>query len=216
MQLQGKTAMVTGSSRNLGKAIAEQLTALGATIVPYPALSMDILVNNAAIQGPVGPVEDTARRQWEEPLNANLLMPIYLTKSVIHLMKAARWGKIINISGGGAVSPRPNYAIYATSKAALVGFSMTLAAELEPWHIDVNCVAPGDLGPMGADRGEPNEATLKAARLVAMLASPETDGITGRLFAAQWDDWEYALSKGKSAVIQDKRMFTMQRMEWEE
>jgi len=114
-------------------------------------------------------------------------------------MKKRGGGKIINISGGGATGPRPDFSAYAAAKCALVRLTETLAEELKADHIDVNAVAPGAMntrmleqllaaGPQAASReyadalrrrregGTPPE---KAAALVALLASSLTDGITG-------------------------------------
>jgi NAD(P)-dependent dehydrogenase (short-subunit alcohol dehydrogenase family) len=121
-----------------------------------------------------------------------------------------RAGSIINLSGGGATSPRPNFSAYATAKAGLVRFSETLARELAEFHIRVNAVAPGamntamqravlDAGAaragekeyqlaleQGRDGGAPPE---RAAELCLFLASPDAAGISGRLISAVWDDW---------------------------
>jgi 3-oxoacyl-[acyl-carrier protein] reductase len=124
-------------------------------------------------------------------------------------MQAGGRGSIVNLSGGGATAPRPNFTAYGTSKAALVRFSETLAREVESSGIRVNCVAPGGLntdmlrevlaagpGRVGPeyeralrrdkDGGDPPE---QAAALVAFLLSDLSAPITGRLLSAVWDPW---------------------------
>jgi NAD(P)-dependent dehydrogenase (short-subunit alcohol dehydrogenase family) len=170
---------------------------------------VDILVNNAAVQGPLGPFESADWEAWRQVFEVDFFAAAYLCRSVIPAMRRAGGGKIINISGGGAAGPRPDASAYACAKTALVRLTETLAEELKGTRIDVNAVAPGPMntrmleetiaaGPGGAKReyaaalersqtgGAPPE---KAAELVAWLASPESDGITGRLISAVWDDW---------------------------
>ena len=111
-------------------------------------------------------------------------------------MRERGYGKIINLSGGGATGPRPNFSAYAASKAAVVRFTETLAAELD--GIDVNAIAPGALPTRMLDEvlasgaGSTVEPTTfeRATALAVFLGSAASDGISGRLIAAQWDDWE--------------------------
>jgi 3-oxoacyl-[acyl-carrier protein] reductase len=172
--------------------------------------TIDILINNAGVQGPIGPFESIDFNAWRDVFETNFFAPARLTQLVIPAMRAAgKGGKIINISGGGATGPRPDFSAYAASKTALVRLTETLAEELRPYAIDVNAVAPGamntrmleevlnagrDAAPReydaalkrAADGGVP---PAKAADAVVFLASPASDGITGRLISAVWDDW---------------------------
>jgi NAD(P)-dependent dehydrogenase (short-subunit alcohol dehydrogenase family) len=171
---------------------------------------VDVLVNNAAVQGPLGPFETLDWDAWRQVFEVDFFAPVRLCRRVIPGMRQREWGKIINISGGGATGPRPDVTAYACAKTALVRLTETLAEELRDAKIDVNAVAPGAMNtrmldetiaaePGGARReykaalersrsggGTPPD---KAAELVAWLASPESDGITGRLISAVWDDW---------------------------
>jgi len=125
-------------------------------------------------------------------------------------MKQQRAGKIVQLSGGGATSPMPNISAYAVSKAAVVRFADTLAEEVREFGIDVNAIAPGALntrmldeviaaGPQaaGADffaRSKRQKDTggaglEKASDLAVFLASAASNGITGKLISALWDDW---------------------------
>lgn len=171
---------------------------------------IDGLVNNAAIQGPMGAVISNDRVKVWDTIVTDLLAPMDLCRLVVPEMLKCGHGKIVNLSGGGATNARPNFSAYATAKAGLVKFSECLAAELAGKGIDVNCVAPGQLstnmqqeiikaGPVCAGEMEyqrahmtvPASVMQKAADLIVWLLSDESDGITGRLIAAQWDDWQH-------------------------
>lgn len=173
---------------------------------------VSVLVNNAAVQGPIGNAWENDWAEWEQALRVNLLSAVDLARRCVAPMAAAGGGKIISISGGGATTPRARFTAYGTAKAALVRFSETLAEEVRHLGIDVNCVAPGAMGSamteavLAAGResaGEkeyeaaariaaaPADRTIeRAADLCAFLASRASDGITGKLIAAQWDPWE--------------------------
>jgi len=133
------------------------------------------------------------------------------TPHVVSYGETGSRGKIIVLSGGGATNPLPNISSYAASKAAVVRLMETLAEELKPFHVDVNAIAPGALatrlvdevlaaGPekVGAAFYEKNKQWKEkgatppelGARLAVYLASPQSDGITGKLISAQWDPWE--------------------------
>jgi NAD(P)-dependent dehydrogenase (short-subunit alcohol dehydrogenase family) len=173
--------------------------------------SLQALVLNAGIYGPMGPTEEVSLAEWRRAMDINLYGVLLPCRAVIpHFKKAAR-GKIIILSGGGATNPLPNISAYAASKAAVIRLMETLAEELKPHHIDVNAIAPGALatrlvdeilaaGPekVGAAFYEKNKQWKEkgatppelGARLAVYLASSQSDGITGKLISAQWDPWE--------------------------
>jgi len=172
--------------------------------------SVDILINNAAITGPVGPMAECDIDDWKRCLKVNLFAPVELCKLVSAWMEETKTaGSIINISGGGATSPRPNYSAYATAKCGLVRFSETLAAEVERYGIRVNCVAPGLLNTrMGSPDGDPPD---RAAELVAWLASDDSRPITGRLISAKWDHWEDGEAL-KRRLVESPELLTLRRL----
>ena len=111
---------------------------------------LDVLVNNAAVPGPIGPVEGSDFAAWEETIRFNLVLPAEICRAAIGVLTAtARHGrrraKIINMSGGGATSPRPNFSAYSVAKTGVVRFTEILAQEVRAQGIDVNAVAPGAL-----------------------------------------------------------------------
>lgn len=172
--------------------------------------SLQALVLNAGIYGPMGPTESVDLREWRRAIDINLFGVLLPCRAVIPHFKQAGRGKIVVLSGGGATNPLPNISAYAASKAAAVRFMETLAEELKSHHIDVNAIAPGALntrlvdevlaaGPekVGAAFYEKNKQWKEkgatpldlGADLAVYLASAESDGITGKLISAQWDPW---------------------------
>lgn len=148
---------------------------------------LDILVNNAGIQGPVAPLVEADPTEWIYTIEVDLIGPMLLMRGVLPGMIRQGYGKILNLSGGGATGPRPQYSAYAASKAGLVRLTETVAVELEGTGIDVNAVAPGSLPtPMNPDG---RDSIANAVDLCVFLASPASNGITGKLISAQWDAW---------------------------
>ena len=172
--------------------------------------SLETLINNAAIHGPIGKVWENNWKLWQEVIQVNLLAPVFLCRACIPLMQE-KGGSIINISGGGATSPRPNFSAYATAKAGLVRFSETLAAEVNHFGIRVNCISPGPMktallsevveqgeNASGQKEFDLAEEVLKnggtdmnrVADLIFFLISEQGSKVTGKLISAVWDDWK--------------------------
>jgi 3-oxoacyl-[acyl-carrier protein] reductase len=171
---------------------------------------LNVLLNNAAIQGPIGPLESNDLTEWQRTVQVNLLAPVALCQGLIPALAEDGGGAIINLSGGGATGPRANFSAYATAKAGLVRFSETLAEELKPKGIRVNSIAPGAMktamleevlakGAAAGDRElsvgnkvfEEGGASMdRVADLALFLVSDAASGITGKLISAVWDDWE--------------------------
>ncbi len=161
---------------------------------------IDVLVCNAAIYGPIGRLEDNDWDEWVRTYDINVLGTVLCCREVLPIMRAQGYGKIITLSGGGA-RPQMGCTAYNASKAAVVRFTEALAVELQGSGIDVNAVAPGVLdtrmrirSPMPED---PAANMQRAVDLIAWLASSDSDGVTGRLFSAVWDDWRNLSSIGK-------------------
>jgi NAD(P)-dependent dehydrogenase (short-subunit alcohol dehydrogenase family) len=173
---------------------------------------IDILVNNAGIYGPMGKIEEIDWTLWIRAIEINLFGSILMCREVLPAMKGQKKGKIIQLSGGGATSPMQNISAYAVSKAAIVRFAETLAEEVRDFNIDVNAIAPGALntrmldevlaagpekvGQSFFDRSLKQKETGGAglnqgAELAVFLASDASNGITGKLISAVWDNWEH-------------------------
>jgi len=207
-----------------------QVDALFATAAAeFPRL--DILVNNAGIYGPMGPLEETDWDAWVSAITINLMGTVYPCRCALPAMRRQGYGKIINLSGGGATSPMPRLSSYATSKAGVVRFTESLALDVQADHIDVNAVAPGALatrltdqllaaGPetvgdafynrirnLSANGGTPLSVP---ASLCVWLGSAESDGITGRLLAAVWDPWRTLAER--RAELAGSDIYTLRRI----
>jgi 3-oxoacyl-[acyl-carrier protein] reductase len=107
---------------------------------------VDILVNNAGgVLNQVGrPLEEVTPEQWQSIFDVNVTGAFYCAQAVAPGMKAARTGRIINISSGAGLGiSLTGIQAYASAKAAQIGLTRQLAHELGPWGITVNCIAPG-------------------------------------------------------------------------
>jgi len=192
---------------------------------------IDVLVNNAGIQGPIGRAVDNDADKWAETIRVNLLGPFLCVKSVLPHMIAKRSGKIINLSGGGATAPRPYFSAYGASKAAVVRLTETLAEEVRDFCIDVNAIAPGAVNTNmlqeTLDAGELAGPELDAARkrqhqggisadlaasLAVFLASSASDGLSGKLISAQHDDWA-SWGPREIAALMSSTRFTLRRID---
>ena len=171
---------------------------------------IDVLINNAATQGPIGSLWDNDWAAWARAVRTDLMAPVALCRAFAPAMIAAGRGSIINISGGGATGPRPKFTAYATAKAGLVRFSETLAAELAPFGVGVNCIAPGamntrmlaeveaagetagpkELAVVSKVRAQGGASMERVAKLCLYLSSDEAKDVTGKLISAVWDPWE--------------------------
>ena len=107
---------------------------------------VDILVNNAGgVLGQVGrPLEDVSIDDWQAIFDVNTSGAFYFAQAVAPGMKAARAGRIVNISSGAGLGVSlTGIQAYASAKAAQIGLTRQLAHELGPWGITVNNIAPG-------------------------------------------------------------------------
>jgi 2-dehydro-3-deoxy-L-rhamnonate dehydrogenase (NAD+) len=190
-----------------------------------------ILVNNAGVYGPIGRMEEVDWTAWVDAVRINLFGTVLMCREMIPLLRARGYGKIVNLSGGGATAPLPRFTAYAATKAAVVRLTETLAVELRDAGIDVNAIAPGSLntrlldqvlaaGPDAAgeafhrralqQREEGGVPLERGAALVVFLASAASDGISGRLVSAVWDDW--ASLAGRAAELAGSDLYTLRRI----
>jgi NAD(P)-dependent dehydrogenase (short-subunit alcohol dehydrogenase family) len=168
-----------------------------------------ILVNNAGVYGPKGDSVSVDWSEWLKTIEVNLLGSVLTCRALVPIFKAQQFGRIIQLSGGGATNPLPMLSAYAVSKAAIIRFCETLAEELRSTGITVNAIAPGALntrmldealaaGPskIGAafyerlvlQKKSGGAGFERGAELALFLASAASDGITGKLISAVWDD----------------------------
>ena len=171
---------------------------------------LHVLVNNAGIYGPIGPIESVNLDDWRRTFDINVHGMLLTARRAIPGMKERRHGKLIQISGGGA-APIANCSAYTVTKMAVTRLTEAFAEELRAFGIDSNAIAPGpratklmkevlDAGPKkaGTDFYEKNVKWSQGAavspelgaNVAVYLASTESNGVTGKLIAAQWDPWE--------------------------
>jgi len=108
---------------------------------------IDVLVNNAAIFASLnkGPFDEIDPAEWDQVLRVNVTGVWNAACAVAPAMRAAGWGRIVNISSDAVTKGVPNYLHYVASKSALIGMTNSLARELGPHGITVNCVRPGSV-----------------------------------------------------------------------
>jgi 3-oxoacyl-[acyl-carrier protein] reductase len=154
---------------------------------------VDILVNNAGITKD-GLFVRMSDEDWDNVIEVNLTSAFRLTRELTHPMMRRRFGRIINITSIVAVTGNPGQANYCASKAGMIGFTKSLAAEIATRNVTVNCVAPGFIESamtgklndkqkdaiMGAIPMRRMGAGTEVAAAVAYLASTEAGYVTGQ------------------------------------
>jgi NAD(P)-dependent dehydrogenase (short-subunit alcohol dehydrogenase family) len=182
-------------------AVESAVAAVGQTLGP-----IDLLVNNAGIGEPVGPLAEADPDEWWRCLAVNLRGPLLCSRAVLPGMLARGSGRIVNVASGAGTRAIPNLSAYVTSKAALIRLTENIAAEVRGAGVRVFAVQPGTvrtamtealLHSEGARRLLPWFPTIfeqgqdvspeQAGRLVMLLASGEADAFSGRFLAAEWD-----------------------------
>ncbi len=108
---------------------------------------LDVLVNNAgAPHGrDRGQIEEVPLEAWETVMAINVRGPFLMSRAVVPHMKARGWGRIVSMASVAGMQPLPERAAYCASKAAVIGFTRSLAHDLAPHGITVNCVCPGSI-----------------------------------------------------------------------
>lgn len=192
---------------------------------------LDGLVHAAGIYGPIGPVVKVDPDRWLDAIRVNLFGTFVVTQAVCRRMiERGVHGSLVLLSGGGAATPFPNYTAYACSKIGVVRFTETVALEVAPHGIRVNCLAPGfvvtrlhqqtlQAGPeLAGDFFETTKAQVSkggvsptvAARTAAFLLSARAEGISGRFVASPYDGWEQWPERLEQ--IRGSELFTLRRI----
>jgi 3-oxoacyl-[acyl-carrier protein] reductase len=214
-EMVGKTGGVrvdVSDYASVGRGVARTLRKFG---------RIDCVVNCAGIQAPIGLFAENDMVAWEKNIGINLLGTVHMCRAVLPSMIKRRSGVIINFSGGGATSSRPNFSAYATAKAGIVKFTEVLADELKPYRIRINAIAPGavntkmldEILKIGRKAGNVELAAAKkraleggisaelAAELAVFLASSDSANLSGRLVSAVWDDWKHWSKKDIKKIM---------------
>jgi 3-oxoacyl-[acyl-carrier protein] reductase len=187
---------------------------------------IDILINNAGIWGPIGNFEKTIWSEWIEAINVNLIASVYLIRAVLPSMKKNNFGRIIQLSGGGATAPMPNFSSYAVSKTGIVRFVESMAEECRNFNISINAVAPGAMNTRMLDIALKSGRTKVGAHYNKLLRQKKDGGvgfdravglidflitngkISGKLISAIWDPWD---KKNFFKKLKDKDIYTLRR-----
>lgn len=158
---------------------------------------LDVLVNNVGWT-PNEPFADSAPDTWQKIIAVNYLGTLNCTRAALGVMVPARRGRIVSISSDAARVGTPREAVYAGAKAAIIGFSKSLAAEVARHGITVNVVSPatvdtpllrGMLTPEQIDRREKANPMGRLGRpediaaAVVFFASPRAGYVTGQVLS---------------------------------
>jgi NAD(P)-dependent dehydrogenase (short-subunit alcohol dehydrogenase family) len=168
--LDGKVAVVTGSTKGIGKAMARGLAAAGALVVVSSRKQdlcddvaqelqdetggkviglachvgdWDVLVNNAGINPARITASEMTLDYWRKVFSVNLEGPLRLSQQVAPIMRDLGGGSIVNIATMAGYSGGPNICAYGASKAGLINLTKSMAQEWAPWNVRVNVLSPG-------------------------------------------------------------------------
>ena len=195
--------------------------------------AVDALINCAGAFGEIGPMSATNSDDWWNTIRVNLFGSYLMIKHCLPLLERGQSPRIINMAGGGAFSPFPNYSAYACSKSALVRLTECLAVELQPKNIRVNAVSPGvlatDIHTATLAAGEERAGRLQYRRTLAMMAdggpsidsligcvsamlSPSFDRLTGKTVSSNFDPWQTKAFLTELDDITSSDLYTLRRV----
>lgn len=255
MGLKGKIIILVGHTGTIGNVVYEYLKEQGAIVygasksngfditnlrgmselkdkVMLAENKIDAVIFCSGIYGPIGKLEEVDPRQWIFTHDVNFFGPVWFTGIIIPIMKKQGFGKLIYLGGGG-FEEFPNFSAYTSSKAALIKFAETIAAELKDSNIQVNVISPGlinsDMQNAVLNAGEKAGKfyeTLKKAIETGNVANPEYTAelieylldseITGKVLSAVYDEWcsfepEY-INNTDWLTVKRLDLFTVSRM----
>jgi 3-oxoacyl-[acyl-carrier protein] reductase len=167
MRFSGRRAVVTGGMSGIGEAVVRRIKAEGGTVAVWDVNGgitcdiadlasveaamaetlkqmggIDILVNSAGITGPTVPVDGFPVDGWLKTMAINLNGTFYTNRTVLPHMIAQNYGRIVNIASIAGKEGNPNASAYSASKAAVIGFTKSLAKETAKYNITANAVTP--------------------------------------------------------------------------
>jgi 3-hydroxybutyrate dehydrogenase len=208
----GKIALITGSTQGLGQTIARRLSEAGCIIINNGLVDgrvvgadlrkpadiekmireagpIDILINNAVVRH-TSPVEEFPPEQWDEAIAVNLSAAFHTIRLALPGMKSRGWGRIINMSSIYGQRGAANRVGYVTTKTALIGLTRAIALEVVNTGVTCNAVCPGTVDvPMhqGANLAGKQPTgrlipTDDVAALLLFLCGPNSNEINGSIF----------------------------------
>lgn len=166
-------------------------------------------LNCSGIQGTIGTSLELSHEEINKVFNVNLFSSIFFTNHFCKNLNNGETLSIVHFSGGGATTPRPKFMSYSLSKTALVRFVENFAAENENLNVRINAIAPGIM-PSKMQQEITQNLNLRDSKdhlnamksistgdydptrlfnLCDFLLSSNSEGITGKLISAEWDNW---------------------------
>jgi 2-dehydro-3-deoxy-L-rhamnonate dehydrogenase (NAD+) len=221
MKFAGRRAVVTGGLSGIGEAVAKRIVSQGGKVAVWDLNGgirtdisnwesvqsaaaetvkqfggIDILVNSAGIAGPTATVLDVSMEQWHKTMAINVDGTFFTNRAVLPHMIAQDYGRIVNIASIAGKEGNPNASAYSASKAAVIGFTKSLAKELAKYNITANSVTPAAVRTPIFDQLPQSHIDFmlskipkgrlgtveEVASLVCWLASDECSFSTGAVF----------------------------------
>jgi NAD(P)-dependent dehydrogenase (short-subunit alcohol dehydrogenase family) len=190
---------------------------------------VDLLVNNAGVARPVGPLWEADPEEWWRNVEINLRGPLLTCRTFLPGMIARRRGRIVNVASGSGISAIPYFSAYVTGKTALIRLTEVLAAELRGRGVAVFSIEPGTVRTAMAEdvmRSEDGRRWLPwlqrifdegldvtpehAAEMVLLLTSGRADRLSGR-FLHRLDDLEAILAEADEIAASDLLTLRLRR-----
>ena len=190
---EGRVALVTGGASGIGAATVERLGAGGAEVHVFDLANgddvrdsaqlqaavdrlprLDILVCAAGVAGDNFHTEDVPDDEWERVLAINLNGVFYANRAAVAKMKAAGYGRIVNIASIAGKEGNPMAAAYSASKAAVIGVTKSIGKDLAKTGVLVNCVAPAPVETPMLGQSTPDHLAYMTSRIpLARVGRPD-------------------------------------------
>jgi 2-dehydro-3-deoxy-L-rhamnonate dehydrogenase (NAD+) len=159
---------------------------------------LEILVNNAGIAGKAAPLWEQTEEDWRQVISVNMNGVFNCSKAVIQLMRSQKYGRIVNLASIAGKEGNPNMTGYSATKAAVIGFTKSLAKEVATDGICVNAVSPAVIRTAILDQLTAEQIDYmtqripmrrtgtveEVAAIVHFLASPDCSFVTGQCYDA--------------------------------